>query len=308
MNTGETIVIAEGVGEHVQLRTAPDASLKPIPWKGGGVTKGDVGVVISPGNFFDAGEEVNQYVNTYWKSGKRGYAPAKYFVPAPTGAASPSVPAGDFPPLPDHTEHRPAQLRIVKGNFADAKVGVPYKGDVMVTGGKKPYKFSAAGLPKGMTIDENSGIVSGTPHRAGSESIQVTVTDAAKHSWSEPYGFGVGGGHKHLPKTPARDKNQQHENVVQVYPVVPTTSHPHPEQPNIGAATDSSQNPEQHPSQSFGTSPSDTPQIEHLADNPGAQAATDSSVHPEHVHPPYKPGDPATDSSVHPTKKQPTDL
>lgn len=46
-------------------------------------------------------------------------------------------------------------------------------------GGVSPYTYSAAGLPPGMTINANSGVLSGTPTAAGAYSIAVTATDAS---------------------------------------------------------------------------------------------------------------------------------
>ncbi len=46
------------------------------------------------------------------------------------------------------------------------------------TGGKKPYHWTAVGLPNGMTINEFTGILSGTPTESGTFSYTITVADS----------------------------------------------------------------------------------------------------------------------------------
>ncbi len=46
------------------------------------------------------------------------------------------------------------------------------------TGGKKPYHWTAAGLPDGMTINEFTGILGGAPTESGTFSYTITVADS----------------------------------------------------------------------------------------------------------------------------------
>ncbi len=54
-----------------------------------------------------------------------------------------------------------------------------YTASLAATGGEAPYTWSQAGLPAGLTLDANSGEISGTPERAGSFTVTVTVRDQA---------------------------------------------------------------------------------------------------------------------------------
>lgn len=59
-------------------------------------------------------------------------------------------------------------------------VGVPYSGQVQVSGGVPPYTFAitAGSLPTGVTLDPSSGVISGTPTVGGTFSYTIQVTDS----------------------------------------------------------------------------------------------------------------------------------
>jgi hypothetical protein len=75
-------------------------------------------------------------------------------------------------------------------------VGTPVSLQMSATGGTPPYTWSATGLPDGLSINQSSGLISGTPTTAGSYSVTVTAQDSvgAKGSTSFTWSIGNGGG------------------------------------------------------------------------------------------------------------------
>jgi len=58
-------------------------------------------------------------------------------------------------------------------------VDTAYSYTMTATGGAQPYTWSATGLPAGLSIDPNTGKISGTPTTVGDYNVMFTVTDSA---------------------------------------------------------------------------------------------------------------------------------
>ncbi len=59
-------------------------------------------------------------------------------------------------------------------------VTVPYPSQTMIAAkGTLPYEWTASGLPSGLSIDEASGVISGTTFADGDFTVKVTLVDAA---------------------------------------------------------------------------------------------------------------------------------
>lgn len=69
-------------------------------------------------------------------------------------------------------------LSFMTESLPQAYVGTPYSQALDVRGGTPPYQFSAS-LPAGLSIDPNSGTISGTPSSASATDVTINVQDSA---------------------------------------------------------------------------------------------------------------------------------
>ena len=72
------------------------------------------------------------------------------------------------------------------------QINVPYTTQLAATGGLgSPYFWSATGLPNGLTIANNSGLIAGIPRAAGTFSIAVTVSDTSNATDTQTYALTI---------------------------------------------------------------------------------------------------------------------
>jgi hypothetical protein len=76
----------------------------------------------------------------------------------------------------------------------NATVGVPYAQTIVATGGALPYTWSvvAGSLPAGVTLNAQSGILSGTPTTAGTANFTLQVRDATQATAQKPFTITIG--------------------------------------------------------------------------------------------------------------------
>jgi len=78
-------------------------------------------------------------------------------------------------------------LTITTATLPNGAVGTSYTATTLAaTGGAPPYTWSASGLPSGLSMS-SAGVISGTPTAAGSFSVTVQVTDAAKATATQAF-------------------------------------------------------------------------------------------------------------------------
>ena len=66
---------------------------------------------------------------------------------------------------------------ISSGTTAGAAPGAPFSYQIAAT--NNPTSFGATGLPQGLTVNSNTGVISGTPANAGTFMVQVRADNAA---------------------------------------------------------------------------------------------------------------------------------
>jgi hypothetical protein len=73
----------------------------------------------------------------------------------------------------------PSKLTITTTSLASGTVGVAYTGTIAATGGTPPYTFLAPNLPAGLTINQATGAITGTPGQGavGATSVSIIVSD-----------------------------------------------------------------------------------------------------------------------------------
>jgi hypothetical protein len=83
---------------------------------------------------------------------------------------------------PAATAAQPASLAVTTTTLRAGRVNVSYGTAVAVTGGRKPYTFTASSLPKGLSIDKASGEMTGAPTIGayGVFEVSIKVTDSTK--------------------------------------------------------------------------------------------------------------------------------
>ena len=82
----------------------------------------------------------------------------------------------------------------------DGRLNEPYSQTIAAAGGQPPYRWTANGLPAGLTINSTTGQISGTPTAAGNFGIAITVSDSALANFSDRFTLTV-----NLPPGTRRD-------------------------------------------------------------------------------------------------------
>ena len=75
----------------------------------------------------------------------------------------------------------PAPLAIQTSSLANGTVAAAYSASVVATGGTAPYTFSitVGALPAGLSINSNTGAITGTPSATGTSNFTVHVVDSS---------------------------------------------------------------------------------------------------------------------------------
>jgi parallel beta helix pectate lyase-like protein/putative Ig domain-containing protein len=132
-------------------------------------------------------------------------------------ASPPSSPPAAPPVSPPTSSPSPSPpLSVETSEIATGQVSVSYNTRLAATGGTSPYlwSFVSGSLPDGLVLDEPSGVITGTPAKAGSGSFVSQVEDAVGQratktvrtsieagSWATAYYVDSAGGNDANPGT-----------------------------------------------------------------------------------------------------------
>jgi len=114
--------------------------------------------------------------------GQLGFPPSEQVQaphPAPTRVALPGPNAETIATgsLAEHTLVVMADLAVSTSSLPAGEAGAAYGAQAQATGGAPPYRWSARGLPSGLSIDPATGSISGTPGAGGRYTPTIMVTD-----------------------------------------------------------------------------------------------------------------------------------
>ena len=87
------------------------------------------------------------------------------------------------------------EITITPSTLPDGSIGVPYNQIISASGGTAPYTYSvnSGALPDGLTLDPNSGAITGTPTVQASFNFIIVATDNDGCTGSQPYTINIGG-------------------------------------------------------------------------------------------------------------------
>ncbi len=106
-----------------------------------------------------------------------GAANLSFTVEVSDSATPPQV---DQRALNFHSAAAPLGLKIMTRGFPDARVGWPYSYRLQARGGTPPYtwSFPSGTFPTGVTLNQDTGEVSGTPTGPGAVTVNIKVVDS----------------------------------------------------------------------------------------------------------------------------------
>ena len=85
------------------------------------------------------------------------------------------------------------QITLAPTSLPNGVVGAPYSQTLIANGGDAPYTFtvSSGALPNGLSLNPQTGLISGTPTSAGSANFTITATDSQGVTGSQSYSITV---------------------------------------------------------------------------------------------------------------------
>ncbi|MFE5580747.1 M4 family metallopeptidase [Kitasatospora sp. NPDC056531] len=88
----------------------------------------------------------------------------------------------------------PGGVTVTNPGNQSTAVGGSVNLQIKASGGTAPLSYSASGLPAGLAINANTGVITGTATTAGSSNVTVTVKDSAGKTGTTSFTWAVTGG------------------------------------------------------------------------------------------------------------------
>jgi alpha-tubulin suppressor-like RCC1 family protein len=139
--------------------------------------KEDSLVLTSTGQLYAFGEDYYGELGTPPGEGPERSAPhpTPRQVTLPGGANVETMATGSWA---NQTLVVAADLTIDTSSLPAGEIEVPYSAQAQGGGGTIPDSWSASGLPSGLSIDQSTGAISGTPTAPGTYTTTLTLTDS----------------------------------------------------------------------------------------------------------------------------------
>jgi hypothetical protein len=86
-------------------------------------------------------------------------------------------------------------ITVSPSSLPDGVLGIAYNQTISATGGTAPYIFAvtSGALPDGLSLDPNTGIISGTPTSVQTSTFEITATDSGACTGSRSYTIDING-------------------------------------------------------------------------------------------------------------------
>lgn len=86
----------------------------------------------------------------------------------------------------------PGLLITTPSPLTAGQINVPYSDQLAATGGAgAPFTWTATGLPNGLTIANNTGLIAGIPRASGSFTVAVTISDSLNNLDTQSYALTI---------------------------------------------------------------------------------------------------------------------
>ena len=152
--------------------------------------------LTATGQVYAFGDNSDGQLGNPTDAGAPAANPAPVLVALPAGTTVDTVGSGSYA---SQSFVVVADLAVITSRAAQGQVRVPFRAQVRATGGAEPYRWTATGLPPGLSIEASTGLVSGEPTAPGRFSAAVTVTDSFGITASAPLEMLISA----APKAPA---------------------------------------------------------------------------------------------------------